>query len=319
MRVLRAPAIALSFCLAASAASAADRIKVAIGQIDAWANQIPTLGMQAGIFQKHGIELENFGTQGAGETLQAVISGSADIGVGIGTSGAMRAFVRGAPIRVIAAAYAGTGDQYWYVKPDSPLKSLRDATENQTMSYSTNGATSHAIALAFGKQLGVKAKPIATGGPTATYTMAMTGQVDIGWGVMPFGLKEYQEGKFRIIARGSDVPSMRNQTMRVQVVNANALKERKDVMLRFMRAYRETLDWMYASPQAVKFYAEKMKLPEELVVMQRDQFNPKDAMLPDRLSDLDLSMEDAVALKFLDKPLTKEELNELFQIPPAGS
>ena len=311
--------LVVPFVLAATSASAQDKVKVAIGQIDAWANQIPTLGMQAGIFQKHGIELENFGTQGAGETLQAVISGSADIGIGVGTSGAMRAFVRGAPIRVIAAAYAGTGDQYWYVKPDSPLKTLADATEKNTMSYSTNGATSHAIALAFGKQLGVKAKPIATGGPPATYTMTMSGQVDIGWGVMPFGLKEYQEGKFRIIARGSDVPSMRNQTMRVQVVNLNALKERKDVMLRFMRAYRETLDWMYANPQAVKFYAEKMKMSEDLIVLQRDQFNPKDAMLPDRLSDLDLVMEDAVALKFLDKPMTKDELTELFQIPPAGS
>jgi len=311
--------LVVPFVLAATSASAQDKVKVAIGQIDAWANQIPTLGMQAGIFQKHGIELENFGTQGAGETLQAVISGSADIGIGVGTSGAMRAFVRGAPIRVIAAAYAGTGDQYWYVKPDSPLKTLADATEKNTMSYSTNGATSHAIALAFGKQLGVKAKPIATGGPPATYTMTMTGQVDIGWGVMPFGLKEYQEGKFRIIARGSDVPSMRNQTMRVQVVNLNTLKERRDVMLRFMRGYRETLDWMYANPQAVKFYAEKMKMSEDLIVLQRDQFNPKDAMLPDRLSDLDLVMEDAVALKFLDKPMTKEELTELFQIPPAGS
>lgn len=316
---LRALALAISLALAATPVSAQDKLKVAIGQIDAWANQIPTLGMQAGIFQKHGIELENFGTQGAGETLQAVISGSADIGIGIGTSGAMRAFVRGAPIRVIAAAYAGTGDQYWYVKPDSALKTLADATDKHTMSYSTNGATSHAIALAFGKQLGVKAKPIATGGPPATYTMTMSGQVDIGWGVMPFGLKEYQEGKFRIIARGSDVPSMRNQTMRVQVVNLNALKERRDVMLRFMRAYRETLDWMYANPQAVKLYAEKMKMSEDLIVLQRDQFNPKDAMLPDRLSDLDLVMEDAVALKFLDKPMTKDELTELFQIPPAGS
>ena len=36
--------------------------------------------------------------------------------------------------------------------------------------------------------------------------MTMSGQVDIGWAVMPFGLKEFQEGKFRIIARGSDVP-----------------------------------------------------------------------------------------------------------------
>jgi len=305
--------------LASTSAYAADSLKLAIGQRGLWDSSFAEIGTQFGIFAKHGLELQVFYTSGGGETQQAVISGSADIGIGIGTSGAMRAFVRGAPIRVLAAAYAGTGDQYWYVKPDSPLKSLADATDKHTMSYSTNGATSHAIALAFGKQLGVKAKPIATGGPPATYTMTMSGQVDIGWGVMPFGLKEYQEGKFRIIARGSDVPSMRNQTMRVQVVNLNALKERKDVMLRFMRAYRETLDWMYANPQAAKFYGEKMKLSEELVILQRDQFNPKEAMLPDRLSDLDLVMEDAVALKFLDKPMTKDELTELFQIPPPGS
>ena len=53
---------------------AQDKLKLAIGQIDAWSNQVPTLGMHAGIFQKHGIALENFGTQGAGETIQAMIS-----------------------------------------------------------------------------------------------------------------------------------------------------------------------------------------------------------------------------------------------------
>jgi len=87
----------------AAPASAQDTIKVAVGQIDAWANQVPTLGMKAGIFQKHGIALENFGTQGAGETLQAVISGSADIGIGVGTPGALRVFAKGAPVRVLAA------------------------------------------------------------------------------------------------------------------------------------------------------------------------------------------------------------------------
>ena len=63
--------------------------------------------------QKHGIVLETFGTQGAGETLQAVISGSADIGIGIGTAGAMRAFARGAPVRVLlppmSASVTNTG------------------------------------------------------------------------------------------------------------------------------------------------------------------------------------------------------------------
>jgi NitT/TauT family transport system substrate-binding protein len=301
------------------AARAADTVKVAIGQIDAWANQMPTLGAKAGIFQKHGIALETFGTQGAGETIQAVISGSADIGIGIGTAGAMRAFARGAPVRVLAAAYVGVGDQYWYVPANSPLKSLKDATDKQTMAYSTNGATSHVIALGFVKQLGVKAKPTATGGPPATYTMTMTGQIDIGWAVVPFGLEALQEGKIRVIARGPDVPTLRNQTIRVQIVNANALKERKDVMIRFMRAYRESLDWMYSDPLAVKYYAETIKLPESLVVMQRDQYNPKEALSPDRLSDLDQVMADAVEMKFLDAPLTKAQLTELFQIPPPGS
>jgi NitT/TauT family transport system substrate-binding protein len=300
-------------------ALAADTVKVAIGQIDAWANQMPTLGMKAGIFQKHGIALETFGTQGAGETIQAVISGSADIGIGIGTAGAMRAFARGAPVRVLAAAYVGVGDQYWYVPANSPLKSLKDATDKQTMAYSTNGATSHVIALGFVKQLGVKAKPTATGGPASTYTMTMTGQIDIGWAVVPFGLQALEEGKIRVIARGPEVPTLRNQTIRVQIVNANALKERKDVMIRFMRAYRESLDWMYSDPLAVKYYAETIKLPERLVVMQRDQYNPKEALSPDRLSDLDQVMADGVEMKFLDAPLTKAQLSELFQIPPPGS
>jgi NitT/TauT family transport system substrate-binding protein len=112
---------------------------------------------------------------------------------------------------------------------------------------------------------------------------------------------------------------LRNQTIRVQIVNANALKERKDVMLRFMRAYRESLDFMYANPLAVKWYAETIKQPESLVVLQRDQYNPKEALSPDKLSDLDQVMADGIDMKFLDKPLTREQLAELFQIPPPGS
>ena len=316
---LRLMGVVLLSAALTTAAPAADNVKVAIGQIDAWANQAPTLGMKAGIFQKHGIVLETFGTQGAGETLQAVIAGSADIGIGIGTAGAMRAFARGAPVRVIAAAYVGVGDQYWYVPANSPLKSLADATEKNTLSYSTNGSTSHVIALGFVKQLGVKAKPTATGGPPATFTMTMSGQIDIGWAVVPFGLLELQDGKIRVIARGPDVPTLRNQTIRVQIVNANALKERKDVIVRFMRAYRESIDWMYSNPLAVKYYAETIKQPESLVVMQRDQYNPKEALSPDRLSDIDQVMADAVEMKFLDAPLSKAQLADFFQIPAPGS
>src|SRR5262249_50830919 len=159
----------------------------------------------------HALVMDAFGTAGAGETLQPVIAGSADLGAGVGIAGAMRAYAKGAPVRILLPAFTGTGDLYWYVKADSPIKTLQDATYKNTIAYATRGSSSNNIVLAFVEELGVKAKPTATGGPPATLTAVMSGQVDIGWAAPPFGLKEIQEGKIRIVGRGSDVPSLRGQ------------------------------------------------------------------------------------------------------------
>jgi NitT/TauT family transport system substrate-binding protein len=315
---LRLLVIAASLALTATAApaqEAVDTFKVAVGQLGLWAVDGPRLGQRAGIFKKHGIVLDIFGTSGGGETLQAVISGSADLTVGIGTASVLRAYAKGAPIRVIGANFTGAGDLYWYVRSDSPIKRLEGAGDKTTMAYSASGSSSHNVVLAFLQELGLKALPTATGTQPATLTQVMSGQIDIGWGAPPFGLKEVSEGKIRIIANGNDVPSLRTQTVRVDMVNANVLKNRKDALMRFVRAYRETLDWMFTSPDAVALYAEQMKVPIELAAMTRDKFQTREAMRNDRLSDLDAVMADAVTLKYLDKPLSKSQLEELIQIP----
>ena len=297
-------------------AAAEDHLKVAIGQINNWENQAPTLGQDAGIFKKHGIVLDNVGTQGAGETIQAVISGSADIGAGVGAAGVMRAFSKGAPVRILAPAFTGTGDLYWYVKADSKIKSIKDWTPDTTVAYSTNGSSSNNIVVAFMNELHGKGKPTATGGPAATLTAVMSGQVEVGWAAPPFGLKEVKEGKIRIVARGSDVPSLRGQTVRTLIVNANAWKTKHDAILRFMDAYREAIDWMYSDPKAFKMYADKVHVDEALIKDSIGEFHPKAAVQSDSMADLDGANADAVKLKFLDKPLTKEQLGELIQIPP---
>ena len=299
-------------------APATDTFRVAVGQLGLWAVEGPRLGQHAGIFKKHGITLDIFGTAGGGETLQAVISGSADLTVGIGTAAVLRAYSKGAPIRVIGANFTGAGDLYWYVRADSPIKRLADANAKTTIGYSASGSSSHNVVLAFLQELGVKAMPTATGTQPATLTQVMSGQIDIGWGAPPFGLKELAEGKIRIIANGNDVPSLRSQTVRVDMVNANMLRERGDALLRFVHAYRETLDWMFSSPEAVRIYAEQMNVPLEFAAMTRDKFQTREAMRHDRLSDLDVVMADAVTLKFLDKPLSREQLAELIQIPPTA-
>ena len=57
-----------------STARADDELKIAIGQINNWENQMPTLGQDVGIFKKYGLTLDNFGTAGAGETMQIAAS-----------------------------------------------------------------------------------------------------------------------------------------------------------------------------------------------------------------------------------------------------
>ena len=308
--------VALALIAFAAPASAQDTLKIAIGQINNWENQAPTLGEDAGIFKKHNLKIEAFGTQGAGETIQAVVSGSADLGAGVGVAGVMRAFSKGAPVRVLLPAFTGTGDLFWYVKADSPLKTLKDATAQNTIAYSTSGSSSNNIVVAFGQELGVKAKPTATGGPPATFTQVMTGQIDIGWSAPPFGLKEIKEGKIRIVARGSDIPSLKGQTVRVIIVNANALKEKRDAIMRFVRGYRESVDWMYADPKALQMYSEKVKQPLDILAESLKEFQPKPALQTEQMADLDGAVKDAVSLKFLDAPLTKEQLAEFLQIPP---
>jgi NitT/TauT family transport system substrate-binding protein len=297
-------------------AFAEDTLNVAVGQINNWENQQPTLGQDIGIFKKLGLVLNNVGTAGAGETMQPVIAGSADLGLGVGVAGAMRAFAKGAPVRVLLPAFTGTGDLYWYVRADSPLKTVKDATEKNTVAYSTNGSSSNNLVLAFVSELGLKAKPTPTGSPAGTLTAVMSGQVDIGWAAPPFGLKELDEGKIRILIRGSDAPSLRGETVRVVIVNADALKTKHDAIMHFAQGYREAVDWMYSDPEAIKMYAKKMNTTEALIQRSVKEFHPKEALQTDEMKDVDGIQRDAVKLKFLDKPLTKEQLAEFFQIPP---
>jgi NitT/TauT family transport system substrate-binding protein len=82
-----------------------------------------------------------------------------------------------------------------------------------------------------------------------------------------------------------------------------------------MRAYRETIDYMYSdNPQVIRDYAEFVGVPEPLAKRVRDDFFPKSLIWPDEIKGLDTLMEEGVALKFIPAPLSKEQLAELIRI-----
>ena len=301
-----------ALALGATSARAEDSLKLAVGQRGNWENAIAELGQKAGIFKKHDLVHDILYTQGSGETQQAVISGSVDIGTGVGTGAVMSAFAKGAPVRALGAQTTGSTDLFWYVRSDSPIQSMKDIA-GRTIAYSTNGSSTNLVVLGFQRQFQVQAKPVATGNPSSTFTQVMSGQVDVGWSSPPFGLDALEQNRIRIIAHGSDVPSFRNQTVRLLIANAPALERRRDVFTRFMRGYRETLNWMYSDPAATKMYAEWVGIPEATAKRVRDEFYPKEMLDPDRAEELDAVMADAIALKFLSAPLGKEQIAQLFQ------
>ena len=300
--------------LISSSAQAADQLKLAIGAPGNWDTCVSEVGKRAGIFAKHGLTLEMLFTNGGGETMQAVISGSVDIGIAAGTAAAMGAHVKGAPVRILLAGTTGTSDLFWYVPAASPIKSFAD-TNDKTVAYSTNGASTHTTLLALVDTFKTTAKPTGTGSGAVTLTQAMTGQVDVGWASPPFGLKQIRSGEIRVIARGSDAPSTRDQTVRVHIVNAQALATRKDVIDRFVKAYRESLAYLYETPEGLKHYADYAQIDLDLAAKIRDEFMPRTAMNPDNVSGIEAITKDAIAFKVLQKPLTEAELKELIQIP----
>jgi len=298
---------------AGNGARSQETLKVAIPQRGAWDAGVAELGQRGGIFKRHGLDLEILYVQAGPESIQAVIGGSMDIATAAGVSAAVGTFAKGAPIRIIGSEMIDAPDLYWYVPVNSPIRRIEDLN-GRTVAYSLTGSSSHAALLALIAQYKLTAKPTSTGNIAATITQTMTGQVDVGFGAAPFGLNLLEDGKIRIIATGNDVASLRSRTVRVNVTSVSNLQNRRDAIVRFNRAYRETVNWMYSDPAALKHYAEYSNLPEKIVLRVRELI-PKESLVPDRVEGIDQIMADAVAGKFISAPLTAEQVKELVQIP----
>ena len=311
-RGIASPLLALAILAGSLAtAMAQDKLKVAVPQRGVWDAGIPELGMRAGIFQKHGLNLEILYTQAGPESIQALIAGSVDIATAAGVSAAVGTFAKGAPIRIVSNEIVGSPDLYWYVTANSPVRKVEDFND-KTVAYSLTGSSSHAGLLALIAQYNLKVKPTSTGNIPATVTQTLSGQVDVGFGAVPFALDMAEDGRIRIIVTGNDVASLKTRTGRVNLTNVATLQNRRDALIRFHQAYKETIDWMYSDPAALKEYSDFSKVPEKVVVRVRELM-PKAALAPEHVVGVDQIMAEAIQNKFLQAPLSKEQLAQLIR------
>jgi NitT/TauT family transport system substrate-binding protein len=308
---------ALAILIAGTSTSlAVEKLKVAVPQKGFWDSSWIEFGEAAGFFKDAGLEIEVFYTEGGAQTVATVVSGSVDIAMSNGILGAIGAYVKGGeatPYRIISAEMTGANELFWWVKADSPIKSLKDA-DGKTIAFSSPGSSSNLILLTLLRQAGSKAKPVPTGGVPGTYTQVMTGQIDIGWSVVPLALKDVNEGKSRIVARARDATELANQTIRVNLANVNSLKNRREAITKFMEVIHKSIDWAYTNPQAIEIFARNMKVTPEIAKQGVTEFFPKASMQIGEVRDLERSLQDALDYKFIASAKTPQDIAGLFDI-----
>jgi NitT/TauT family transport system substrate-binding protein len=291
----------------------AETLKVAVAQRGFWNSTFIDVGLKQGYFKEAGLDIEILYTEGGASTLTPVIAGSIDIAMTNGILGVVAAYAKGMPVRIISAEATGAAEAFWYARPESGIKRLAD-TNSKTVAFSSPGSSTNLILLQLINQAKVAPKLVATGGAPGTLTQVMSGQIDVGWSVPPFVLQQLADGRLVIIARGSDVAALAEQTIRVNVANVNALKEKRDALVRFLKVLSRSIDWAYSDPHAIDNYAEIAKVPRALAQQTRDEFFPKQALQLAEVKGLDVTLKQAFEFKYITTPMSLTEAQGMLDI-----
>lgn len=304
---------ALAVGLYAAPAIALEKVTVAIGQRGLWDTLSTVFAQDNGYFRKLGLEVSHIKTRGGAETARVVMTGDMNFGMDMGILAAISAFAKGGPIRIVSSEMVGTPDLFWYVRADSKLRTVKDI-DGALIAYSRPGSGTNMTLLALSAYLGLKPKLVSTGGIAGTRTQVMSGQVDAGWSVPPFGLDLVQKGEARILFKGDIVKPLADISIRVNIVNSNWLAKNRATARKFMQGYKQGLDWMYGpgKEEATLRFAKMNNLPLANAKAAVDFYKREYNTLT--VTGLDKAVDLALKYKRIKKPLTAAQKAELVQM-----
>ena len=316
MRICDCIAVVLlvGLCLAGPR-SADDTLRIAVGQRGLWDTAVPELGQRGSIFRKHGIVLDILYTQGGGETQQAVISGSVELGSAAGAMGVFGAYAKGAPLRVIGAETTGGAGLFWYVRAEFADPHLAGhCRQDDRVFHRRRIDPDDRQCLHQAVQSQGEAGRDRQSGLDPDASDVRPNRCGLGGAaVRP---RSPRSGQDPDRANGGDAIALQNLTVRFLITNAATLRTREAAVGRFMAAYRETVDWMYADLAVLRHYAEFLGISEAAARRSREGFYPKAALEPDTIAGIDAINADAVAFKYMAAPLTPAQLADLIRVPP---
>jgi NitT/TauT family transport system substrate-binding protein len=263
---------AAPFLLAASTmpATAADKLRVAKAVPFAWTFTPLDVGIQSGIFAKHGLEIEASAAAGDAKLQQALTADSVDIGIGSGPGMAFMA--KGVPAKAVAVMYGVPKNMAVMVGYDSPVKTVDDL-KGKKLGCTTVGSLTHWIGdrinhvKGWGSS-GITMVPI--GGMPPARAAIKTHQIDGYIGALETGYALEEQKEWRVITGAA--PFVGDFITHVFFVRNDVIEKRPEAVRAFLKGWIDTIAFMKANKdKAVEITSKVINVPPTVAARAYDE------------------------------------------------
>jgi NitT/TauT family transport system substrate-binding protein len=251
--------VALGASFATSSACAADKLRVGTPEATGFNFAMLDAGVELGLFQKYGLEIERIDLGGGAKLHQAMIAGSLDIALGGGTD--LQFLAKGSPEKGVALMGRSPANLAIVVSSDSPVKTIRDLKAKK-IGVSTVGSLTSWLAMEASRQEGWEANGmtiVPLGGMTANLAALAAGTIDAISGSLEVSYVLQAEGRLRILLKGGDV--VHDFAASIIYASDATIARRPDAVRRFLKAWFESVRFLHDNkPDAIRIMARIMSM-----------------------------------------------------------
>ena len=264
------PFLCLLVMLLVAPADAAEKLRVGKAVAFAWTFTPLDIGIQTGIFAKHGLEIEASDATGDAKLQQALTADSLDVGIGSGPGMAFMA--KGVPAKAVAAMAGVPRNMAVMVGYNSTAKAVDDL-KGKKLGVTTVGSLTDWIGKRINALKGWGAEGITTvpiGGMPPARAAIKTGQIDGYIGALESGY-QLEEGKeWRVIT--SATPFVQDFITHVFFARDELIQKRPEVVKAFLRGWMDTIAFMKANKdKTVEITSKVINVPPSVAARAYDE------------------------------------------------
>jgi len=272
-RIVTLLAAALAGTLIAAPAQAVETLRVAKAVPEAFSFTPLDIGIAAGIFAKHGLDIEASASAGDAKLQQLLTSGSIDIGIGSGPG--MAFIVKGVPAKAVAAMFGAPQNMAVMVGYDSDIKTVADL-KGKKLGCTTVGSLTDWIGARINQKEGWGTDGITTvpiGGMPPARAAIKTHQIDGYIGALETGYALEEAKEWRVITGAT--PFVDDFITHVIFATDVMIANKPDQVRRFLAGWKETIAFMAANKaETVRIARQVTGLDEAIESREYDDVMP---------------------------------------------